>query len=179
MSETRIVFKNDSMGEIPDGVLLEESTLDVTLELESDGSNCQNCGEKIAQYVAPEYSDGWVHEWTSNATCHNLTDQEILDQLDVEQDHQIEQSDLEELEIKWAEPYPESPADWANWVGVTVSENRVQFQLSVADPRGCMTVDVVRREIDGKMRTVIELPSPDDMHTPLMLHTTGLVIEGS
>lgn len=180
MSRTIITLQNDSMiGE--DRVEIAEPTLDVTLELDTDTQECQKCGQPIAKYVEPEWSDGWIHETTSNATCNNLTDAEILDEMDVEQDYVYSASDLDSLGIDYATAYPESPGDWVNWVGATVGKDYVEVQMSFGDPRGCLSLRAWRGEDEnGNPITFLSVPHPDQSapHVALIPHHLGTFIIG-
>lgn len=52
-----------------------------------------------------------------------------------------------------------------NWAGITTNtaDESVQVQISVGDPRGCLTMTVRRvRDEDGNERLLLHVPNPDD-----------------
>lgn len=181
MSRTQIVLKNDSMGDVPDDVMVEGSTLDVTLELEGGGHECTECGGSLARYPEMGFTDGWVHEHNGSSLCGGQTRMEVLDELDADEDYQYSRSDLDSVGIKYATVAPEGPGDWAKWIGATVGKNSLSVQISLGVPHGLLTMKVWRGEDEnGRPVTFLSVPHPDESgeHVALIPHHLGSYIVG-
>lgn len=117
-----------------------EDDLTLTAHVE-EGRECAHCGEAIAEYV-----DGWTHDDTGTRWCGNLTDDEAAD------------DDGATL----AAPAAAVPGNWAG-ITTSVEDESVRVEISVADPRGCLTMTLRRvRAEDGTERLLLHVPHPED-----------------
>ena len=119
--------------------LLEDDALNLTAHFE-EGDYCAHCGDLIA-----EYSE-WVHDSSGQVWCHDLTDDEAAGDDDATS----------------ATPAAAVPG---NWAGVTVDPagESVRVEISVGDPRGCLTMTLRRvRGEDGTERLLLHVPHPED-----------------
>lgn len=115
----------------------EDADLDVTAHIE-DGDTCAHCGHAIAEYGE------WLHDDTGNPWCGNLSEQEASEDAPV------------------ATPAPHAPG---NWAGITIDDEgeAVQVQISVGDPRGCLTMTLRRVTNDeGESTLLLHVPHADD-----------------
>ena len=117
---------------------IEEGDVDFTATLPGE-TVCQNCSQPVTEYV-----EGWLHDDNVSPFCCGV------DADDFDDDEEREDADR-------AEPAPSAPG---NWVGFTVLPDKgsVEVQISVGDPRGCLTMQV-RRWVD-----------PDTGNEELLLH---------
>ena len=127
--------------------LLEDDDLNLTASIEG-GDYCTHCGDSIAEYVT-----GWEHDTTGARWCNDLTDEEAA----------------EDDDATAATPAPVAPG---NWAGVTIEpdEETTQVEISVGDPRGCLTMTLRRvRDEDGTARLFLRVPHPEDStpHAPM------------
>lgn len=134
-----------------------ESTLDVTIELESSRLYCTKCSSDIVYYA----EEGWIHEDDSRKHCHRI-----------EPDEADEDSDV-------ATPPDPGPAEYVNWIGASVLEDSVEVQISVGESRGCLTMNVWQGEDeDGKPVVYVSVPHPDESapHVKLVPHGIGTYV---
>ena len=120
--------------------LLEDDDLNLAASIEG-GDHCTHCGDSIAEYVT-----GWEHDATGARWCNDLTDEEAA----------------EDDDATAATPAPVAPG---NWAGVTIEpdEETTQVEISVGDPRGCLTMTLRRvRDEDGTERLFLRVPHPED-----------------
>ena len=116
--------------------LLEDDALNLTATIE-EGDYCAHCGETIAEYAGL----GWTHDSTDSTPCRGEED---------------------DPDGHRATPALAAPG---NWAGVTIDpdEGTTRVEISVGDPRGCLTMTLRRvRDEDGTERLLLSVPHPDD-----------------
>ena len=115
---------------------------DLQLSAHADNErHCEHCGESIAEYMT-----GWEHDHTGSRWCHDLSDSDAADSDDATS----------------ASPAMSLPV---NWAGITTNtdDESVRVEISVGDPRGCLTMTVRRvRDDDGAERLLLHVPHAGD-----------------
>lgn len=127
---------------------VEDDEFSVHAEIE-EATLCKHCDEPIAEY------DGWVHDHTANRWCENITDSEAAER-------RVKAEVYGYDEPAEAEPGKSLPG---NWIGMSTKpeDESVSVQISLGDPRGCLTMTVRRvRDEDGNERLLLRVPNPDD-----------------
>ena len=171
----------------------DDRTVDVTIETKKSDPLCINCGSIVVQYptkrLVEDFAEGWVHSYhhagdarlCSMGKAENFDTDELYDLLGVDQDSVILASDLDDADVKWAQPNPSDPGDYVNWVSATVGEDSAAVQISLGDPRGCFEMRVWRgTDDDGNPRVYLSVPNPSDPapHMKLTRHTDSTFVVG-
>ena len=171
----------------------DDRTVDVTITTDETPSQCVNCGQQVAHYatnrLVEDFAQGWVHADNrigDNRLCQlgpavGMDTDELYELLEVDQDSVILVSDLEDADVRWAQPNVNDPGNYVNWVGATVNEDHVEVQISVGDSRGCFAMRVWQGlDDEGNPRVYLSVPNPSDPapHMKLTRHTDSTFVVG-
>lgn len=171
----------------------DDRTVDVTVETYKADPLCINCGRGVVHYatkrLVEDFAEGWVHEphrvgdarLCSQGPAENMYTEELYELLEVDQDSVILESDLEDADVKWAQPNVNDPGNYVNWVSATVGEDSAAVQISLGDPRGCFEMRVWQgTDGEGNPRVYLSVPNPSDPapHMTLTRHTDSTFVVG-
>jgi hypothetical protein len=134
----------------------DDDTIDVTVTANSDDEKvCKHCGQPISDTV-----DGWTHDENDARLCNGIDFDDIRRDLELEDDAWVSEDDIrEKTNYTLAEPRDKSAADYVNWAGVTIGENRIEVQISVGEPRGCFTMTLEpHTDEDGNVSLILHTP---------------------
>lgn len=157
--------------------------LDLTVQI-PEGHTCANCTEQVNETV-----EGWVHDDTDSSYCDesydpansvNMGDRDELAAWLAECGYMDDAVTVEEALAHWhadndqAVPNPSAPG---NWAGLTIdpANNSTQVQISVGDPRGCLSMTVYRatNPDTGEEELHLSVPHPEDRFSHVTLTHLG------
>ena len=133
---------------------IDDDNLDATAHI-NETRLCIYCDTEIE-----EYGDGWLHADTGSSYCDETLDLILMTPEDrIKALESFDSLDEYRNEHGTATPHSVAPG---NWVGFTLDAERetTQVQISLGDPRGCLTM-TVRKAVDpttGKAHLMLDLP---------------------
>ena len=154
LSNTEGADVTHSDGEQSFNIYIDEDNLDATAHI-NETRLCIHCDEEVWPF-----GDGWLHAESKMDYCDDTLDPNLMGEEDLDKalEGYVSLDDYRD-DHGTATPHSVAPG---NWVGFTLDAERetTQVQISLGDPRGCLTM-TVRKAVDpttGKAHLMLDLP---------------------